>query len=145
MSFQTSLKGKCFCSLVNLPIGHSFTPSQSHQVSTFFVFGSTSPFLNSGKGFCFSGIGTFPTTDTIFLFTAAPNGKKVEKSGITYDLFDCKNNQCINSDVYEYFDDKNNLQIYVNGSDGGSVIDYFGVVYQYKTMIHPNGDWVNLK
>lgn len=71
--------------------------------------------------------------------------KNVEKSGITYDLFDCKNNQCINSDVYEYFDDKNNLQIYVNGSDGGSVIDYFGVVYQYKTMIHPNGDWVNLK
>ena len=37
-------------------MGHSFSPSQSHQVSTFFVFGSSFPFLNSGKGFCFSGI-----------------------------------------------------------------------------------------
>ena len=71
--------------------------------------------------------------------------KNVEDSSITYDLFDCKNNKCINSDIYEYFDDKNNLQIYVNGYDGGSVIDYFGVTYQYKTMIHPNGNWVDLK
>jgi len=64
VSFQTPRIGKRLCSSLISPTGHSFSPSQNHQISTFFVSGLAIPSLNSGNGLCFSGIGALPTIDT---------------------------------------------------------------------------------